>query len=230
MDHSLHVRLLGPVDVVVDDATQPISGLRRKAVLAVLGLHPGLMVSAEIGEAHSRLSLAWVEERTGRFDEALRHAELALEAYRSQGNRSGEAYALNTAGWCHGLLGDYPTALAYCERALAQFHELGDRPGEARTLDSLGYLHFQLGNRAEAVSCYRKAIQMYRDLGDYYNEADAYVNLGDGYDRAGDRESAREVWQLALTILERLDHPTAAAVRAKLESAAGPSSRPEAVR
>lgn len=37
----MRIRLLGPVDVVVDGVPVPISGLRRKAVLAVLALHNG---------------------------------------------------------------------------------------------------------------------------------------------------------------------------------------------
>jgi DNA-binding SARP family transcriptional activator len=32
------VRLLGPVDVLVDGEPRAVSGLRRKAILAVLGL------------------------------------------------------------------------------------------------------------------------------------------------------------------------------------------------
>ncbi|MEV0568112.1 BTAD domain-containing putative transcriptional regulator [Dactylosporangium sp. NPDC050588] len=39
------MRLLGPVDVLVDGAARPVRGQRRKAVLAVLGLHPGEVVS-----------------------------------------------------------------------------------------------------------------------------------------------------------------------------------------
>jgi DNA-binding SARP family transcriptional activator/DNA-binding CsgD family transcriptional regulator/tetratricopeptide (TPR) repeat protein len=41
------VRLLGPVDVVADGAPQLVNGLRRKAVLAVLALHCGEIVSSD---------------------------------------------------------------------------------------------------------------------------------------------------------------------------------------
>ncbi len=41
----MQVRLLGPVDVAVDGASRPVRGLRRKAVLAVLALHGGGIVS-----------------------------------------------------------------------------------------------------------------------------------------------------------------------------------------
>jgi DNA-binding SARP family transcriptional activator/tetratricopeptide (TPR) repeat protein len=43
----MQVRLLGPVEVTVDDTCRPVPGLRRKAVLAVLGLHPGQIVSSD---------------------------------------------------------------------------------------------------------------------------------------------------------------------------------------
>jgi DNA-binding SARP family transcriptional activator/tetratricopeptide (TPR) repeat protein len=43
----MRVRLLGPVDVVVDGEPRPVRGERRKAVLAVLALHQGTIVSTE---------------------------------------------------------------------------------------------------------------------------------------------------------------------------------------
>ena len=43
----VRVRLLGPLDVVVDGAIRPVSGLRRKAILAVLSLRAGEIVSTD---------------------------------------------------------------------------------------------------------------------------------------------------------------------------------------
>jgi DNA-binding SARP family transcriptional activator len=43
----MRVRLLGPVDVVVDGQPRPVRGPRRKAVLAVLALHRGEIVSTD---------------------------------------------------------------------------------------------------------------------------------------------------------------------------------------
>src|SRR5690242_15145425 len=44
---EMRVRLLGPVDVVADGAIRPVSGLRRKAVLAVLALQHGDVVRTD---------------------------------------------------------------------------------------------------------------------------------------------------------------------------------------
>jgi len=43
----VRVRLLGPVDVVVGGAVRPVSGLRRKAILATLSLRAGEIVSTD---------------------------------------------------------------------------------------------------------------------------------------------------------------------------------------
>src|SRR5499427_1286440 len=43
----MQVRLLGPVDVVVEGEPRPVHGLRRKAVLAILALHGGEIVSTD---------------------------------------------------------------------------------------------------------------------------------------------------------------------------------------
>jgi DNA-binding SARP family transcriptional activator/tetratricopeptide (TPR) repeat protein len=43
----VRVRLLGPVEVLVDGDARPVPGLRRKAVLAALALQPGVVVSID---------------------------------------------------------------------------------------------------------------------------------------------------------------------------------------
>jgi DNA-binding SARP family transcriptional activator len=43
----MRVRLLGSVDICIDGEARPVSGLRRKAVLAVLALQPGRIVSTD---------------------------------------------------------------------------------------------------------------------------------------------------------------------------------------
>jgi tetratricopeptide (TPR) repeat protein len=85
------------------------------------------------------------------------------------------------------------------------------------TWDSLGYAHHHLGDHAEAVACYRHAIDLYRDLSEYREEAITLSHLGDTHEAAGHADLARAAWEDALVILDRLDHPDAGRIRAKLE-------------
>ena len=47
----MQIRLLGPVDVVVGGQPRPVHGLRRKAVLAVLALHGGVVSTDQLTDA-----------------------------------------------------------------------------------------------------------------------------------------------------------------------------------
>jgi hypothetical protein len=52
----MQVRLLGPVDVVVEGGPRPVHGLRRMAVLATLALHCGEVVSTGTPPPSSNIS------------------------------------------------------------------------------------------------------------------------------------------------------------------------------
>jgi DNA-binding SARP family transcriptional activator/tetratricopeptide (TPR) repeat protein len=168
------------------------------------------------GQAHVQHSLAQVFERRGQYRQALRCALLALDLYDMVGDRAGQAKALNGIGWCHALLGEHREALIYCEQSLAQPEQLGYGHGQAAALDSLGYTHHQLGDFPRALARFRRAVGLYHDLGDRYNEAATLVNLGDTQLALADRDGARSTWQQALAILDRLDHPDADQVVARL--------------
>ena len=63
------------------------------------------------------------------------------------------------------------------------------------------------------------AAERYRDNGHRYNEANALSQLGDALAEGGEAAAAEHAWRQALDILSELDHPDAAAVRSKLDSA-----------
>ncbi|MEV6304729.1 BTAD domain-containing putative transcriptional regulator [Actinoplanes sp. NPDC051861] len=169
-----------------------------------------------VGQAHTLFSISWMREQQGRYDDCLRHTSRALELYREAGHRVGEARALNALGWYLGHHGRYELTLRHCRDALALQHELGDRYGEAAAWDSIGWAHHHLGDQQRAVQAYRRALDLYRSAGDLLNEAEIREHLGDAYAAFDDAESAVHQWRTALALLEKLDHPGAAALRDKL--------------
>lgn len=68
----------------------------------------------------------------------------------------------------------------------------------------------------EAAACYQRALGIFQTVGDRWGAADTLTNLGDICRAAGELLHAREAWQQALGILDDLQHPDAAEVRAKL--------------
>jgi tetratricopeptide (TPR) repeat protein len=127
----------------------------------------------------------------------------------------------NGVGWLYAHLGQYDRALTHCQRALSLHRDSGHRGGTADTLDSIGYVYLHLGDITQAKAHYTKAIEAYREIGAPFGEGNSLAGLGDALLAEGDRETARTAWRDAIVILDRLPHPLADEVRAKL-SGLGP--------
>lgn len=164
--------------------------------------------------AHMRLA-AW-HGRQGVIDSALHHSEAALDLYVDDGNLSGEAHARNNVGYCLSRAGEHERAEPHCVDALTSHRRRGDHEGMACTLDSLGHIYLHLGRRQEALGCYAEAVDILAGTGRHLQLADVVWHLGDAYDVIGDHDAALASWRTALEQLERLDHPHADLLRAKV--------------
>jgi DNA-binding SARP family transcriptional activator/tetratricopeptide (TPR) repeat protein len=179
-----------------------------------------------VGQAYTYRGLAYAWGRQGRHAEALDAAQQALDLFRAADNRTGQAAALNMVGMSHARLGDHRQAVTACQQALHLYQELGDRFGQALARDSLGQAHHHLGHLAEALVSYQHALDLHGDVGNRYYQADTLSHLGDTHHAAGSPESARTAWEQALTILDQLNHPDAALVRARIDQiTADPSTQ-----
>jgi tetratricopeptide (TPR) repeat protein/transcriptional regulator with XRE-family HTH domain len=176
-------------------------------------------VGDSIGQGRVHSSLGALSDREGRPRDALDHARQAYELFLAAGDQGWQATVLNNMGWCHARLGEYEQALSSGEQAIALHQELGKRESEACAWDSLGYVHAQLGHHDAALACFNRSITIFRELGDRFNEADVLTHLGDFQLTAGEPVLAGEAWQLALAILDELQHPDARDVRSKLAAA-----------
>jgi tetratricopeptide (TPR) repeat protein len=168
------------------------------------------------GEALCLYSLAALAEYQGKYAEALAYAEQAVGLCRGIGDKPGETELLTWVAWYHALLGDYPQARGLCRQALALNTRYGSRHLEGDIWNSLGYTEYHAGDPGEAAACYERALSIFRTGGDQWGEADTLTHLGDVRRAAGELLHAREAWQQALAILDDLQHPEAAKVRAKL--------------
>ena len=188
-------------------------------------------VGDQAGEAGAYQILSYVADCQGQHADALGYGEKALRICEATGNIGAQAVSLNDVGWCHAQLGDYPQAESFCQRALVAWHQFGDIKGEALTLDTLGYIAHCLGRHAEAVGHYRRALSLFAELNVPVTEAEILNRIGDTHHAAGELREARLAWHQALAIHDKLGHPGADKVRAKLAAATGQddSTNPKAM-
>ena len=160
--------------------------------------------------------LAGMLEKQERYPEALAVALDALRMLKAVGHWWTQATLENGVGWLYAHLGQYDRALTHCQRALSLHRDSGHRGGTADTLDSLGYVYLHLGDMDEAKAHYTKAIEAYREIGSPFGEGNSLAGLGDAFLADGDPGAAEAAWRESVAILDRLPHPLADEVRAKL--------------
>jgi DNA-binding SARP family transcriptional activator/tetratricopeptide (TPR) repeat protein len=169
------------------------------------------------GEAAVLNGLAVMLERQGRYPDALALALDALRMLKAAGFWWAQGNLENTAGWLYAHLGQFDEALAHCQRALGLHRESGYRGGSGDALDSLGFIYRHLGDHAQSREQYGQAVAIYREIGDHFNEGQSLAALGETYAADGDLAAARAAWRRSLAILDRLPHPLADEIRARLE-------------
>src|SRR5437867_3563400 len=125
----MRVRLLGPVDVVVDGAARPIQGVRRKAVLAVLALRVGETVGVDrLIEAVWAAEAPSVAVNTVQSHVSYLRGALGCKA----------AIVARPSGYLLDL-GDDGTDVRLAERLIGRAREVADPSGRARYLrDAVG--------------------------------------------------------------------------------------------
>jgi len=162
--------------------------------------------------------LASMLETEGRYPEALAVALDALRMLKAAGHWWTQANLENGVGWLYAHLGQYDHALTHCQRALSLHRDSGHRGGTADTLDSLGFVYLHLGDVTQAKTHYRKAIEAYREIGAPFGEGNSLAGLGDALLAEADPAAAGAAWRESIAILDRLPHPRADDVRAKLRA------------
>jgi DNA-binding SARP family transcriptional activator/tetratricopeptide (TPR) repeat protein/DNA-binding XRE family transcriptional regulator len=167
------------------------------------------------GEVRAHQTFSFIFERQGRYADAASHCEQALAICRTTGQQHGEAAALNNLAWNLALLGDLPRARRLCQQSLRLHRQLGS-PMDGLSWDTLGYIWSQAGRYGEAARCYERALVAFRQQGHRIYEADTLTHLGDARQAAGQHHQARLAWQQALSVLDDMNHPSAAQVREKL--------------
>lgn len=174
-----------------------------------------------LSEAYCYHDIDYVLQMQERYLEASESGERALDLFRRAGWPAGQVSALVSLADSATATGHPEAAIGYGELALALQRELGDRYREASTLNSIARARRQLAQYDLAVAEHRRSDEILRAIGDRLNQAMVLVDLGETYQRMKDFRAAARALREALATLQDLQHPSAAAVEAKLAAIAG---------
>jgi tetratricopeptide (TPR) repeat protein len=163
----------------------------------------------------------------GRYDDSFEYLQQALATSRAIGHRNAEAYALQSIGSTCLRLGRFEESATYCDDAVEIFRETGDQFGLGIALGRLAFSRLQQRNFADAINHLQAALGNSRDIDDQPGEAWAAEALGVALHEVGQKDAAREIWQEAVGLYERLlDSESAMRVHAQLTNPEAPPLTP----
>jgi len=161
------------------------------------------------------------------YDDSFDYLHRALATCRQTGNPNIEAFALQSIGATCQRVERFEESTTYCMEALKIFRRTGDRFGLGIALGRLAYAYLRQEKLPNAIGFLRETIDNAREIDDHPTEAWAMEVLGTATYKAGQKDAAREIWQAALTLHQKLlDSEGIARVKAQLMNPDAPPPTP----
>ena len=155
--------------------------------------------------------LGWGLRQFGRYDEAARVLEEAIDVARGAGLWNTAQWALADLAIEKVHVGDREGARRLFDEAAAASREVGDGAGEVLAGYGFGLLAHVEGNWDQARRYYASAVDGFIALGTPVPEGAALAGLGRCYEADGDTTAAQARYQEALELGRRLGEPAVTA-------------------
>ena len=200
---------LGNAHANLGDARKAIQYYEMQLVIA-------REIGDRLGEGNALGNLGVAHAHLGDARKAIEYYEMQLVIAREIGDRLGEGNALGNLGSAHRALVDTRKAIEYLEQALVLSREIGNRRAEGNALCNLGNAHANLGDARKAIQYYEMQLAIAREIGDRRGEGYALWNSALQFWKLENRAEAVTRAETSLTILEAIESPAVATVRAAL--------------
>lgn len=144
----------------------------------------------------------------GRYEESFDYLHRALVISRRTGNKNAEGFALQSLGWTCLRLEMFQQSTVYCRESVTVFREIDSRVGLSIALSRLAYSRLRLQDFPNAIDFLWQALEIARGMDDQPILAWILESLGTSMHEVGRKDKAREFWQEALAMYERLLNDT----------------------
>lgn len=159
-------------------------------------------IPSAVGMAYGELALGDLRRFQGRFDEAEKHLNAALEGGRRYRIPLLQADALFGLASTYRLrdLPPYTRAQENFEQALDKYTELGDERGMANSFDGLGLIFGAQGEVDKAMAAFEEEWKISQRVGCELTRAHALLGLGLAHANHGRYARARERFEEAVEL------------------------------
>jgi tetratricopeptide (TPR) repeat protein len=156
-------------------------------------------------------ALANIDMAEGKLDQADKHLQQALAAFRPQGDRRNEAMMLNNTGYLRGLQNLPHEAEPLHLQSLEIRREIGDTVGQGRILGMLSTIYENDGRLNEAREAATESYRIANEANDKLFMATGLAQLASVEQKAGNLDEARRLYVESTEIFELIEDYSRAA-------------------
>ncbi len=189
---SVAHRFLGQYREAMSDADEALA--LTEGDETALSVRAGAMRAKGLGLLH-----------LGQAAEATEWLERSLASHTALGNEQSAALVLSELGLIHMNAGRCTLALEHYQRALIYWQQTGNLVRQTTVLNNLGVLYHLRGECDQAVLYLDQALHCARESGYGRMAAVALTGIGDLYRDLEAAESARDAYQQAQEIAQKVD-------------------------
>lgn len=139
---------------------------------------------------------------TNRYQEAITHAEHALNLSLELNDKQEQLRSLTSIGSANNLLANYTEALDYFEQALSLASELEDKSSIANIMGYIGNIYRNMVDIPNALEYLNKALALGEELNDKSRIASVQFSIGSSYTHLSEYQVALEWFFKSLSISE----------------------------
>ncbi|MBL8149820.1 MAG: tetratricopeptide repeat protein, partial [Blastocatellia bacterium] len=150
-------------------------------------------VVGESGEAQGFKNIAGINERLGKYKEALDYYNRSLLIRKKLGDLPGQASIFNNLGLFYASHGDIEKGIELLTEALRIREKEGNRDETGRVLNNLGLCYRYGGELEIATSYFEKALNIRTELGQDGESVITLLNLASVYEAKRDYDKALEI-------------------------------------
>lgn len=155
-------------------------------------------INFPVGEAYALKNIGLVNERQGRYVEALDYYEQSLKLFRSEKEKVGIANLLNNIGSVYAQKGDDAKALENCLESLKIAEETGDKMRIMSALINVGSIYHNKKD-AKAIEYLTRALPICEEMGNKHAFGIIAANIGEIYADNGNTQQALDYYNKALS-------------------------------
>ncbi|MBW4562509.1 MAG: tetratricopeptide repeat protein [Mojavia pulchra JT2-VF2] len=131
------------------------------------------------GEALNLNNIGQIYFSQGKYEQALKLYQQALDIYKANKYPAGIAVTLNNIGRVYSNTGKYSQAIESNQQALTNYQAVGDRTGEGVTISNLGQIYQKQNQYEKVLGLYQQALAIHREVSDKISETATLKYLGD---------------------------------------------------